>query len=294
MSWSCRAVPWVALALAGCAVMTGNTATGRDAGRDAARSDANLATDDGGHDAAAADDAGSDGGEDAGSDAGQDAGSDAGHDGGRDAAVVTLPVIDGVVGATEWAAATSGTNATATIWTGDELHALHAIAIGGTLYLAIEGRIEGSNGMVVYVDGDPGGTHGVANLATLTDATGALDNAISAGFTVPATFRADIAWGTTLMTHLVTGADDTTGFRDVTATPANFSWITSGTQTACTAAACEASIPTSALGPGPAPRAIQLFARIVDSMGLTSPNQTLPMDDPTMPRVVSVVMSIHE
>ncbi len=254
-----------------------------DAGDAAAATDGGL---DAGSDAATADDAGVDA---AASDAGRDGGADAGHD----AAVITPPVVDGVVGGTEWAFATSGSSSTATIWTGNSLTTLRAIAIGGTLYVAIEGQIESSNGMVVYIDGDPGGTHGVADLATLTDSIGALDNAISAGFTVPSTFRADVAWGTTIMSHLVTGADDTTGFRDLSVSVSNFAWLT-GTQTACTAAACEASISTSALGPGPAPRAIQLFARIVSPDGTLSPNQTLPMDDPTMPRVVSVVLSVHE
>jgi hypothetical protein len=281
---------------AGCAVSTGNTQVVRDAGHDTGmRNDSGIAQPDAG-DAAAVDDAGTDAAEvDAGTlDAGPpDANlSDAGQDAGRDAAVITPPVVDGVVGDVEWAAAARGSSTTATIWTGNELRRLRAIAIGGTLYLAVEGQIESNNGIVVYVDGDPGGTHGVADLASLTDSMGALDNAISAGFTTPSGFRADVAWGTTVMSHLVSGADDTTGFRDVTAI-ADFAWITPA-QTACTAAACEASVATATLGPGPAPRTIHVFARIVSPDGTMSPNQTLPMDVAAAPRVVSTVLVLHE
>jgi hypothetical protein len=241
-------------------------AAAHDAGTDAVSIDA------GGHDAFA-----------------QDAGTDA-----SDAPSLVPPVIDGVIGATEWSAATTATSTTATIWTGDTLSALHAIALGGTLYLAIEGQVESFNGMVLYLDGDPGGANGIADLSTLTDSIGALDNVISAGFTTPTGHGWDLAWGTTAMSHSVMGADDTTGFRDIVHTPDNFGWIVASTaQTACSATACEASIPTAML-PGAAPRTIAMFARIANSDGTMSPNQTLPMDDPTMPRLVMVLTTISE
>jgi hypothetical protein len=292
-------VPLIGI-LSGCAVATGNTITPHDGGQDAReRSDAGIVQGDAGDDAdtidAAADDAAEpvDGGSDA---AASDAGADAGPDAGHDAATPTPPTIDGVVGSTEWAGAASATNAVATSWTGNQLTALRAVAIGGTLYLAIEGQVQANNGMVVYLDGDPGGSHGIADLTTLTDSTPSypgLDDVVSAGFTQPATFRADLAWGTTVMSHLASASDPLTGFRDITTNVNDFGWL-SGTQTACTAAACEASVVLSALGPAASPRTIAIFARIAGPNGLQSPNQTLPPDDASNPRVVSVVMTIHE
>ena len=283
------------VALAGCSVGSGNTVNHHDAGHDAAmRDDANLARDT--SDAAVLPDVGNDADLDAWmGDTGPDADlPDVGIDGGHDAAVITPPVVDGVVGTTEWAAAVSGTSSTATIWMGNQLTAIHAIAIGGTLYLAIEGQIESMNAMVVYIDGDPGGTHGVADLSSLTDSTPvhSLDDAISAGFSTPSTFRADVAWGTQVMSHVALSPDVTTGFRDITTDGSNFGWIPGST--VCTASACEASITTGALGPGPSPRTIALFARITQPDGTASPNQTLPMDNASLPRIVSVVLTIHE
>ena len=145
-----------------------------------------------------------------------------------------------------------------------------------------------------YIDGDPGGTHGVADLSSLTDSTPShsLDDAISAGFSTPSTFRADVAWGSQLMSHVAPAPDVTTGFRDITTDGSNFGWIPG--PTACTASACEASITTSSLGPGPAPRTIALFARITQPDGTASPNQTLPMDNASLPRIVSMLLTIHE
>ena len=219
------------------------------------------------------------------------------HDGGVDANVDanvhTPPVIDGVVGVSEWAAATSASNSSVSIWTSaNTLTTLRAIAISGTLYVAVEGQVGMTNAMVIYFDGGSG--TGIANLSTLGDTVGALDHAMSAGFTTPTASRWDLGWGTTLMSHGVMGADDTTGFRNINSTPTNFGWIVASTaQTACSATACEAAIPTSML-PGTAPRTIAMFARITNSDGSMSPNQTLPMDAPATPRVVTVLMTISE
>jgi hypothetical protein len=268
-----------------------------DAGRDAGHDDSGLAMGDGGSTDAPSIDAGS--GDGGASDAPMtdasavDAPSNDAH-AASDAGSTTPPVVDGVIGATEYAAGTTATSTTVTAWTGNDLMALHAIAVGGTLYVAIEGQVDSFNGMVIYLDGDPGGTNGIANLSTLSDGVGALDNVISAGFTTPANDRWDLAWGTTQMSRTIVGADDKTGFRDITNSPANFGWIVTNTaQTVCSASVCEASIPTAML-PGTSPRMIAMFARISDSAGLNSANQTLPMDDPTMPRVVSVVTTITE
>lgn len=273
---------------------------GVDASRDAASIDATdaFASDAAEDDAYLVDASTTDTGIDSGApDTGVDAGSDSGTDAGRDAGPPVAPTIDGVVGATEWASAVTATSSTATIWTGNELTALRAIAISGTLYLAIEGRVESSNAMVVYIDGDPGGPHGVTNLSLLSDATPFhfLDDAISAGFSTPGSFRADVAWGTMAMSRTLAGADDRIGFRDLSVSTSDLSWITGATATsACTATACEMRVPTASLGASASPRTIHLFARIVNPDGTMSPNQTLPMDDPGTPRVVTMLLEVLE
>ena len=55
------------------------------------------------------------------------------------------------------------------------------------------------NAIVVYVDSGLDDGAGVSDFTTLTDATGALDDAISADFVVPTGFAADFAFGTTTM-----------------------------------------------------------------------------------------------
>ena len=121
---------------------------------------------------------------------------------------------------------------------------------------------------------------------------------VSVVFTVlamPASFRADLAWGTLDLSRTLVGADDRIGFRDLAASTFDFAWIVGTTaSTACTAAACEMRIPTASLGPSASPRTIRLFARIVNSNGMMSPNQTLPMDDMSAPRVVTMLLEVAE
>jgi hypothetical protein len=271
-----------------------------DAGGDAGSDAALDAGTDAGTDAGALDAGAPDAGHDAGPvDGGHDAGSDAGADAGRDAGAVTPPTVDGMISPAEWGAFAVGTNTTATIWAGNTLLALHAVAVGGTLYVGVEGMVEasGMNAMVVYVDGDPGGAHGVTSLSMLADHTGALDSSLSAAFTTPATFHADLAWGTKSMSRSLTTSDDTMGWRDLAGgSLTNFNWIVAPTATrsACTATACEASVPTASLGPSAGPRTITLFARITNGDGSMSPNQTLPMDVAAMPRTVSNLLTITE
>ena len=302
----------VPLLFVGCAT----AAPARDAGRDGGRSlpDAFLedgSTDGGPTDGGPADapadapgplDAGTDAGRgDAGRDAGGiDAGGDAGGTdaGGTDAGPVA-PTIDGVLGASEWAGATMVTSTTATDWTGDELRSLRALLLADALYLAIEGTIEGGNAMLVYVDRAQGTAEGVA-LATLTDSTGALDDAMTAGFTTPATVLPDLGWGTVDLSRAATGADDRMGWRDFirAASPADLYWILpTEAATVCGATVCETRLPRTSLDLGAGatrPRTIAIFARIANATGLVSPNQTLPMDDPTMPRTVTMLLTLSD
>ncbi len=281
--------------------------------RDAGRRDAGIERDAGMDDDAGIDrDAGAeldggraiDAGRDAGRalDGGRDAGraSDGGRDAGRDASMVRPPpTVDGTIGATEWAGATMGSTSVASSWTSNELRSLRVRVVGGAIYVAVEGTFETMlNGIVVYIDLDPSRAAGVADLATLTDASGALDNVVTphpGTLVQPASFRADILWGTRDLSRSASGADDRMGWRDVAraAMPSDLYWFTEGAaRSACSASACEATLPISALPVGALGARVAAFARIMSSDGSMSPNQTVPMDDPSMPRVVSAALDV--
>jgi len=233
---------------------------------------------------------------DAGTDAGRDAGADSGQDGGADGGSPGI-TIDGVLAPSEWTGAVTVANSVATTWAGNELTRLLVMVREDRLYLAIEGFVETTNAIVVYVDNDLGNPTGVTTLTEVTDATGALDSALSipgsAPYTTPATFRADFAWGTRNMGRSAVGLDEFMGWRDL-ANPADLAWIDStNAPTACSANTCETYIPLPLLG-GVAPREIALFARINNGSGDMSPNQALPTDDPSTPRAISSLLTVSE
>jgi hypothetical protein len=240
---------------------------------------------------------------------------DAAADGGTDAPIAPLdagtdagsvgtdagsppPNIDGTLSTGEWARALTTVDVTTSIWAGNELRGLRVLVQDGSLYLALEGRIEGSpaNAMAVYVDRDLDEAIGVASLATLTDATDPLDTAITAAFTTPAGFRTDLVFGTLDMARSASGSDPRMGWRDLNraASVADLYWVTAAVApVACSATACETRLPLSELG-GTAPRRMGFFARIVSGDSSASPNQTLPSDDGAMPRTVSMVLELNE
>lgn len=229
-------------------------------------------------------------------DAPTDVPTDAGTDApGTDAGPVP-PTIDGTLAPGEWAAAVTAADTTTTIWAGNELRGLRVLLLSDALYLAVEGRVEGGNAIAVYVDRNRDEAVGVASLATLTDNMDALDAAVTAGLVTPAAFRADLIFGTLDMARSATSSDARMGWRDLVraASLADLYWITAGTApVACSASACETRLPRSELG-GSMPRRLGVFARIVNSDGSMSPNQTLPSDDAAMPRTVSVVLEVTE
>lgn len=309
-----RGMAWVAalVCVAGCTVRSSVPVdAGRDGGRpydagsDAARDsgiDAAIELDggpdidggpeiDAGIDAATELDGGSDAGTDAGTiaDAGVDSGGDASLDGGPPA-----PVIDGTLGPTEWRGATVVSDTTATAWAGNELRAMRALVRDEGLYIAVDGAIAGGNAIVVYVDRARAGSAGVS-LGSLTDSSGALDDALSAGFTTPPDVLPDLAWGTLDLSRTAAPSDDRMGWRDLgRGTPADLHWVTDA-QSACGATSCETFLPRSSLDLGvTGARTIAIFARITNHDGTVSPNQTLPTDDPTMPRVVTQLVEITD
>jgi hypothetical protein len=298
----------------GCAASPGSGSdAGRDAGRDAGPRDAGDPFRDasGRNDGSTIEDAeipidadprdsGTDAGEsdagmDAGTDVGRDAGMDAGTDAGTDAGM-TMPVltVDGVVSDAEWMGATRIENTVPTNWgaTQNRLDALRTIVDGGRLWIAVEGLVESTNAIVVYVDTDlPDTTTGLSAFSMMTDASGSLDNALSALFTVPSNFYVDFAWGTRAMgTNLAPVTNDTMdgfntsiGWRDVALNPMDFAWVGHGdAPVECGASACETSIALTRLGATSGDQ-IAMFVRLTNAMGNAfNSAQRLPMEGTTL------------
>jgi hypothetical protein len=222
--------------------------------------------------------------------------------GGRDAGMpgidmgVFAPVLDGVLYPGEWDLADVSVSHVTSEWgAGNVLTELHATLQADGLWIAVVGHVDSGNAIVVYVDNAQDDGVGVADLSTLTDSTGAIDDALSAGFTTPTGFAADVAWATTAMSHAASDFDDTQGWRDIATDGADFHWLSaSEARTNCGPDSCEAFLPRALLG-GTAPRTVALFARIVNHDGMVSPNQTLPEDDlGTHPRMVTSVVGFRE
>lgn len=297
----------------GCAASPAGSGT--DAGRDAGARDAGepfrdaSGRPDGALDAEVTvdaempDDAGGDAGNDSGPmdagtdagpmDAGTDAGStDAGADaGGMDSGTPLPLTVDGVVREGEWMGATRIVNTVSTNWgpMQNRLDALRTTISGGRLWIAVEGLVETTNAIVVYVDTDlVDTTMGLSSLSMLTDSMGSLDNALSANFINPESFYVDYAWGTRAMGTDVApvtnnsgdGFDERIGWKDVVmGAGADFSWIGFGdAPVACGATACETSIALSRIGASSGDQ-IAMFVRLTNAAGdAFNSAQRLPED----------------
>jgi hypothetical protein len=227
------------------------------------------------------------------------------------------PVIDGTITPAEYAAAQHATNTRLpSAWGPNELRELYLCYDDAALYIALHGSVETSpmgsaaNAIVVYIDRDYGSATGISLFSALNDRMGALDTALSANFTLTAgvgAFGVEGAFGVAgLRTITAMSSDETQGWRlfwPPSAMPdrrTNFAYVVSGVNTNCqdregTADdTCETSIAWTSLfeGPRPATTTIALFARIVNGAGTSSPDQTLPMDMPDMPRSIGRVLTL--
>lgn len=214
------------------------------------------------------------------------------------------PVLDGIIGSDWPAGAIVATNTVASAW-GGPLNALRSIRVAwdsSRLYLGIDGAVEASNAMLVFIDRDyvAGMTPtGATVISALTDGMGSLDNSISCNVTsAPSGFGVDMVWGTRgMLSKTATELRADVGLRDVgcTACRGDFRW-TMGDAVVCVGGAspsCEVAIPWSSLYGGAAPPvpSLGLFVRITNAEGNDlSNNQCLPEqaagDPPTAARRV--------
>lgn len=217
---------------------------------------------------------------------------DAGVDAGGPAVGV---VVDGVIGADEWAEASVYPNAisAAGIFAGSALRSLRALREGSRLYVGIEATLGADQAIAMYVDADVGGFDGLVSPTPLDDFAGALDRALSKELVTPAEIRIDLAWGTLQMSRAAGAIDDRMGWRDVATNPDEFRAI-DGTRapSACSENACETSIELATLGVPPG-ATIGVFVRLVSSTTVAFSNQTLPMDNPAIPELIDAVAFVR-
>ncbi len=213
------------------------------------------------------------------------------------------PVLDGIIGSDWPAGALVATNTIASAW--GDANSLRSIRVawdGTRLYLGIDGVVEASNAMLVFIDRDyvAGMTPtGAPIVSALSDGMGSLDNSISCNITeAPAGFGVDMVWGTRgMLSKTATELREAIGLREVgcTACRSDFRW-TLGDSAVCVGGAtrsCEVAIEWTALyggAPPPVP-SLGLFVRITNVEGNDlSNNQCLPEqatgDAPTVARRV--------
>lgn len=211
--------------------------------------------------------------------------------GGADAGAPGGIVVDGTVGAAEWAGAGMASNALSadgTPFMSNSLGTLRAVRTSSTLYVAIEGTLTSGNAILMYVDAEVGGVDGLVTLTGLSDFSGALDQAFSNKSLSAAALRLDYVWGTLDMSVVAMDFDARIGWRDIATDPANFSVPpVAQAPSACSADACEAAIPLSTLG-ARSGEPIGIFVRLGAATLDSFSNQTLPQD--TAPELVTMYL----
>jgi len=205
------------------------------------------------------------------------------------------PDLDGEIG-TDWDEAfLAGQNNAGSDWGQNHMDSLHVCFDDSNLYLGLTGWVDSGfgNAIVVYIDVDYGPATGVANMNTLTDTDGAIDNAISSKCNVTAGgFGAEFAVGTVGMAGVDAGSlVGEAGLRRFVSpgTPDNFDWLASTVVTSPTGV--EAAIGLDVLLGGLPVEGVRLavFARLLNADGQFLSNDTLPLDNPAAPDEVGNV-----
>ncbi|MFO0627267.1 MAG: hypothetical protein U0325_16780 [Polyangiales bacterium] len=210
------------------------------------------------------------------------------------------PILDGVLG-TDWPSVSLvAENPTPSPW-GPALNALRALRVAWddqNLYVGVSGVVESTNALVVFLDRDVSTSPtGLRAPSSLTDSTGALDDAVSCAIdATPAGFGAEFAWGTVGMQRKsATELRPEVGLRDVTCArcAGDLGWI-AGDAAVCVGGAtpaCEVAIPWVAIygqaGRPPRPT-LGLFVRVTNRDGsAVAPQVSLPRDPSSNARAVT-------
>lgn len=212
-----------------------------------------------------------------------------------DASVVAVPMllryglvgtvaVNGVLADGEWSDSYRLAETTLSTSWGEglnELGALWASFDATHLYIGVTGRVEATNAITLFLDVDSDAGTGVADMTTLSDNEGALDDALSG--VLHATmigFGAEFAAGTVGMASYAQGAplgeSHSAGWRSL-ADPSNFGWLESSVVTGD--GAVEFALPLATLFGGAVPEAgttVGVFVRVGNAHGNAYANQALP------------------
>jgi len=172
------------------------------------------------------------------------------------------------------------TNDQTTDATPGALHVLYVAFDDDRLYVGVQGTMDATESIVLYLDVDDGQSTGVSDMSTLLDNTGSLDDAISGTLTVSATgFGAEFAAGSIGGAQVDEALDDAAGWRGL-ANLADLAWLTGTVKVGQDA--LEFSVAKSVLWPTGVPAAGARVAIVVkllkDAYGVAYSNQTLPQD----------------
>jgi hypothetical protein len=209
------------------------------------------------------------------------------------------PTLDGEIDTTtgnDWDDAfLAGQNNAGGNWNPNHMDSLYVCFDDISLYLGLTGWVEAGigNAIVVYIDVDYGPGTGVANMNTLTDTDGAIDNAISSKCNVTAGgFGAEYAVGTVGMAEVESGnLVGDAGLRRFVSpgAPDNFDWLASTVRTNSTGVEVAIGLDVLLGGLPPEGARLAIFARLVNADGQFLSNDTLPLDNPAAPEEVGGV-----
>jgi hypothetical protein len=198
----------------------------------------------------------------------------------------TPTTLDGTLG--DWHPfSLAGVSTIPTTWGAgkNELTQAWAAYDAGNLYLGLQGFVEPTNAIVVYVDVDAGDGTGVASPAYLKDNAGPLDDAIAGvlGFEGGG-WGIDFAFGTVGMASFAggdAGQSKQAGWRALQKID-DFAWLTAPVVVGADKKSLEAAIPLTTLYPNGIPatgHTLQWLAVIVNADGSAVSNQFLPVQE---------------
>ncbi len=221
--------------------------------------------------------------------AGRDAGTDAGGSG---------LVVDGRLVDRVWSTAIERSTVETTfgLFNGTRVSRFLALRTADELAIGLEGTFPlESTVVVMYLDVNyPDVADGVLlGSAGLFDRTGQVDTVLSNAITtIDATFRPELGWGTARRPESITSGSATLGWRLLAQTDAHV--LVMSQRNACTAAACETTLPLGPLRVAPG-ATLGLVVRVGDALNadLWAVGQTIPTDsDPEFITVVETLPPI--
>jgi len=224
-----------------------------------------------------------------------------------DVVPVDTPVIDGLLDADWHAMSLAALNDTLSNWDDpvdlsktNELNQLWLAYDATNLYIGVKGNAEPLNAIACYLDVDFGSGTGVASPSAISDASGAVDNALGNLYTVGDNqIGIDFAFATVGMASFAGGdlaGSTKAGWRGM-AKPDDLAWLQGIVQASSSNAAVEASISLAQLYPNGIPAsgaALKVACVLVNGDGSAASNQILPTQlNQVSPTTIATWWTLH-